>query len=441
MRRPRRELVAVWGAVLFALALLTPVLSPFASGASSPGPSSQSVVIGSIPLPASGQGLALDGANGDVYLSIMSNPNQNGSVRVISGANNTVVGAAPVGWEPGEPVIDTASGNVYVSNFDPGCTPSYYCSPVPPPTVSVISGATNTVLATITTGGGPSGATFDPLNGNVYVLDDQGLAVISGMTNTLVSTVSLPPGAAEILVDRATGNLYVSDGQAECQCTGPNALTVVSGSTNNVTATIPIGSDVGPMLFDPVNQQIYVESAGAVAIVSGATNSMVGSLPSDTGQPSFVNGSGDVYFLQPGDPANVSVVSSASNTVIARYPVGTASGMTYDSGNGDLYTVSQFGTYVNVTSPGTHQQLQSVFLQNWNGVEETPVYDPGNGDLYVLTDRNVVVISGAAPIPSGPAAAPLITWTGVGIGLIVGVLLATAVVILSRGRRRRNAPP
>ena len=61
---------------------------------------------------------------------------------------------------PATPAVDSARGDVYVSNQFIGH---------PNGTVSVISGASNKVVATVTVGNFPVTGAFDPLNGRVYV--------------------------------------------------------------------------------------------------------------------------------------------------------------------------------------------------------------------------------------------------------------------------------
>ena len=103
-------------------------------------------------------------------------------------------------------------------------------------TVSVISGQTNTVTATIPVGN-PQGMAVNPLTGGVYVtnFNDGTMSVISGQTNTVTATIpvgSLPISAA---VNPLTGDVYVTN-------FNDGTMSVISGRTNTVTATIGVGA-------------------------------------------------------------------------------------------------------------------------------------------------------------------------------------------------------
>jgi YVTN family beta-propeller protein len=65
--------------------------------------------------------------------------------------------------------VSPLSGDVYVTNIKNG-------------TVSVISGRTGTVTATIPVGNGPVGVAVNPLTGAVYIasIGDSTVSVISG---------------------------------------------------------------------------------------------------------------------------------------------------------------------------------------------------------------------------------------------------------------------
>jgi len=78
--------------------------------------------------------------------------------------------------------------------------------------VSVISGATNAVVATVTVGNLPLPPVFNPMNGDIYVPLDENrtLSIISGATNTVIATIpidsypSYPPA-----FDPLNGDVYV----------------------------------------------------------------------------------------------------------------------------------------------------------------------------------------------------------------------------------------
>jgi len=129
------------------------------------------VGVGDVPL-----GLACDSGKGEVFVA-----NSNGTnVSVISDATNALVAnvrveAEPTGHEAGTRLLgiayDPSKGEVFVANNG-----DYL-----PNTVSVISDATNTVVATVNVGYGPAGVVYDSGKGEVFVANsgDNTVSVIS----------------------------------------------------------------------------------------------------------------------------------------------------------------------------------------------------------------------------------------------------------------------
>jgi len=113
-------------------------------------------------------GIAYDPSNGYIYVTDYGSY----SVSVIDGATNTVIATIPVGTEPEGVAYDPSNGYIYVANFGSD-------------TVSVIDGATNTVIATIPVGYGPEGIAYDPSNGYIYVTN-----YVSGTVSIISTSVS-----------------------------------------------------------------------------------------------------------------------------------------------------------------------------------------------------------------------------------------------------------
>src|SRR5215470_10591626 len=83
-----------------------------------------------------------------------------------------------VGRGPFGAAVNPRTNTIYVTNSHAG-------------TVSVINGATNTVVATIPVGNNPLGAGVDPATNTIYVSNgfSSRVSVISGQTNTVVATI------------------------------------------------------------------------------------------------------------------------------------------------------------------------------------------------------------------------------------------------------------
>ncbi len=347
-------------------------------------------VIAQVGVGSTPQFAAYDSGNGDVYVA---NTGAN-TVSVISGATNTVVGAPiTVGTNPIGVAYDSGNGDVYVANNGAG-------------TVSVISGATNAVVATVAVGTFPIGVGYDSGNGDVYVANYGAgtVSVISGATNAVVATVTVGSGPNGVGYDSGNGDVYVAN-------YGAGTVSVIStllgvGPSLANLRGIPGGGAIGPsvavgtypyfMAFDPDNGDVYVANYGpsTVSVISGVTNAVVATVTVGTNPigVAYDSGNGDVYVANDGSN-NVSVIAGVTNTVVATVPVGTTPiGVAYDSGNGDVYVVNYGANTVSVISGVTNAVVVTVPVgTNPYGV----AYDSGNGDVYVANEgaNTVSVIS------------------------------------------------
>src|SRR5208283_338954 len=85
----------------------------------------------------------------------------------------------PMGIGPQGAALDSQNGNLYVANY--------------PNSVSVISGTTNQVIATIGVGADPLTVAFDSQNGNLYVTnyESNSVTVINGTTNQVIDSIAI----------------------------------------------------------------------------------------------------------------------------------------------------------------------------------------------------------------------------------------------------------
>jgi len=236
-------------------------------------------------------GVAYDSSNGDVYVANWGAA----TVVVISGATNSVIAniATPVVGpvdNAGNIAFDSANGNIYV--IDQDVNPGEYGY------VAVISGSSNKVLANIAL---PRGTysflerlAFDSANGDLYLTNDcapnacsgsnsSSVLVISGSTNSFIASVTLPansyPGG--IAYDSANGDVYVIKNFVND--TSSSSVLVISGSTNSVIAdtALPKNSFPSVVVFDPANGNLYVATRGGplgnVYEISGSSNTIMGS--------------------------------------------------------------------------------------------------------------------------------------------------------------------
>jgi YVTN family beta-propeller protein len=176
---------------------------------------------------------------------------------VISGATNSLVANVVVSDGPETPVVDPANGDIYMPNVEGN-------------TVSVISGATNAVIATAPVGDQPFQALFNPMNGDIYVPSltqdycgagvchiNSTLSIISGATNTVVATVPLCMDPTGTIVDSANGDVYVS-----CQ-DGTNWVVSSTTLQSSTTSTQQLG-EILPDCGTPFNTLLNPAPKGTV---------------------------------------------------------------------------------------------------------------------------------------------------------------------------------
>ena len=285
---------------------------------------------------------AFDSTNGYIYVTDFDS----NSVTVINGATNSVVSTIPVGSGVSADAFDPSNGYIYASNFGSN-------------SISVINGATNTVVSTISMGTCPSGVVFDPSNGYIYAMEwsADSVAVINGATNTVVSTIPVGTNPYEAAVDLSNGYLYVTND-------GSNSISVINGATNSVISTIPVGTEPFADTFDPSNGYIYASNYGSnsISVINGATNSVVSTIPvgngpfADTFDPS--NGYIYVTIVQ---SDSVTVINGATNSVVSTIPVGTdPQGAVFDSSNGYIYITNLKSGSVSIISTSSPVTLYSI---------------------------------------------------------------------------------
>jgi DNA-binding beta-propeller fold protein YncE len=342
---------------------------------SGPG-SGVNAIVASVPTGTSPQTPTVDPENGDVYVP---NGGKGGSgVDVIDPVNDSVVASLPAsGGNPQLPAYDDLTNTLYVSNSAGD-------------TVDVISGATNTIAASVVVQADPAAAVFDPWDGEVYVPDPytDNLSVISG---TLVTaTIPLGVNVSAGTFDPGNGDLYFP---AE-----NGTLLVFSPLADSVIAAVPIVAGAEIPVYDPANGDIYVGSTPSgsigtggsgpsnVTVVSGATNSKVGVIQvrgADHVPPVVDPATGDLYVVNT-MAHGLDIVSGATNAVIGEVLLSgpPTAGIVYDSANGDLYVPGSaaVGASLSVVSTVRGVVVTTIPL---GGPAKAPAYDPATGELFV----------------------------------------------------------
>ena len=244
-------------------------------------------------------------------------------VSVINGATNTVLSPITVGLNPQGLAVNTKTNMIYVANT--GGAGFFGCDSTPSYTVSVIDGATNNVVNTVAVGLGPAGVAVNPRTNKIYVTVNGGcctsgntVAVIDGSTNTVVNTIAVADDPFLIAANPRTNLVYVTHA-------GVDQITVIDGSTDTVKATFSIGSEARAIAFDSNGHFLYVaaRNINQLAVVNASNNTVVQYIPVGRRPHGVVfnPANGRIYVTNRND-GTVSVIDSSTRTVVATVPVG-----------------------------------------------------------------------------------------------------------------------
>ena len=330
--------------------------------------------------------LAYDPSNGCIYTANFGSA----SVSVISGATNSVIATINVGSGPAGIAYDSANGYLYTANDATA-------------NVSVINGATNTVIANPSLGSGnPYGIAYDSANGYLYVtnpgIGSGEVQYILGATNALAGSILVPGNPVGIAYDPGNGDLYVASNVGR-------TVEVLSGTSTSVAESIHVPEAPNGVAYGPANQAIYVLGSGVTYVPVISTMLSVGPaqayLRGNYVYPLPAHATGGIgvgtepavaaydpdngeLFVPDFGSAQVSVVDGNTGAVVATIPVDdTPYQAVFDSENGYVYVTHPLYGNVSVINPATDQVVDRITgLPNARAI----VFDPLNGDLLVSDD-------------------------------------------------------
>jgi YVTN family beta-propeller protein len=279
-----------------------------------------------IPLTSIPDGVAVDPVTDTAYVTVRGTSGSDGDVVVIDLAKDSIAATIPVGQYPTGIAVDPDTDVIYAIN---------YLSD----TVSVVSGASNSVTGTIT--GVTSrtkalnGIAVDPATNLVYVGVEPGsVAVISGATDAVTDTITGSGGFPEaVAVNPVTDTVYAAFGAFE-----PHTVLVISGATDSVTDTISPGSTPSSVAVDPATNTFYVGN-GEVTAYSGATNGVTGSVDAGGGVGLAVNPDTGIVCTTPLAGADAYLLNGTATAVTSTIPL-TVPGWTAVDPDTDTFVVT-----------------------------------------------------------------------------------------------------
>lgn len=255
-------------------------------------------------------GLAVNSSTSRIYVANSVSDN----VSVIDGASSTVIATIPAGRTPRDVAVNSKTNMVYVANSGSS-------------EVTVIDGGSNEVIATVAVGKEPWGIAADPSTDRVFVSNRRSdtLSVIDGRYNRVIRTMSVQDLPAGVAVDPDTSRVYVAS-------SGSGHLEVIDGVSNLpvITLSLPGGSPVAAwdVAVDSNSNRVYVATStaeardaggGTVLVIDASDYSLIGSIavPSPAEALAVDSASGRIYVGSNSDErmwaidAHTNVVTSA----------------------------------------------------------------------------------------------------------------------------------
>lgn len=267
--------------------------------------------------------------------------NDLGNISAIDTQTKQVIATVPVGLDPWGLAVTPDGSKVYVAVGNSNI-------------VAVFNTTTNSVATDIPVGKGPQGVAVSPDGSKVFVSNfvSGTVSVISTVTNTVVATIDVGNTPEGVAISPDGAKAYITNFGF-----GPSVasyLSIIDTATNQITATIsPIGGGEG----------------------GGVGDSPFGVVVSPDGSKVYVTNFG-CCAPPPGQPGTVSVVSTATNTVVDTITVGFAPlGISITPDGRRVYVANDIA-YPHVPNAGTVSVIDTStdkVIDTITGVGEGPI--------------------------------------------------------------------
>jgi YVTN family beta-propeller protein len=265
----------------------------------------------------------------------------------------------------------------------------------------------------------PYGIAYNSANNNMYVANfgSSTVSVISGSTDSVIATILV--GRLPIWIAYAPPNnkLYVTN-------LGSNDVYVINGATNKVIKNIPVGNAPYGIAYNPSNNNVYVANIadGTVSVINTSTDTVVTTIellnivspaPSTVDPISLAYYSANGGAMYVGATGQVSVINTATNADVkdSRMPPpdqdSQAGGLAYNSNNNQIYVAAFQSNRVVRINPNTNDFEGTAIPVGMSPIDI--VYNRTNKNMYVTNaGSNTVSVIGPtnsviATIQTGPA--------------------------------------
>jgi YVTN family beta-propeller protein len=200
--------------------------------------------------------------------------------------------------------------------------------------VTVIDGATNKVISTLSIPIGNGAIAVNPNTNRIYVgSSSDAITVIDGSSDVVIATISLnyssPTVAWNLAVNPGTNKVYVDNYNFQ---TGNTPISIIDGSSNSVIGSITQAPHCGldGMVVNPVKNILYGVDCPTVDVWNLGTNVLAATIRINNVGPWGIDvnpNTNTVYVGERGFDVekNVVVIDGSTNTIVTQINTGVDS--------------------------------------------------------------------------------------------------------------------
>jgi YVTN family beta-propeller protein len=327
-----------------------------------------------------------------------------GNVSVVNTLTNRVTTTFPVTRQPDGFALDGRNGDLYISDYAGN-------------KVSVVNTSSFAVVGSILLGALPYNMAYDTANGDLYVadLESSQLIVVNGSTDHVTGYIPLGATPYGIVYDPITRDIYVDNFYA-------GNVSVISGGTNTLVGYLPAGVNPWGIAYDGANHDLYVTNVGSnnITILSPALGVVVRSLNFTTPPGAIAyDPKSSTLFVGEYDVGNVSVLNATSNKLIRNTTTGSEPyTISIDPGTGHAFVGNYASDNVTVLGPRGQELGRSVtvgvgvFGSAFNPVDGNVYVASFTSDLLSVINSTTATGVGGYPVGTGPVAVAVDPTTG-----------------------------
>jgi YVTN family beta-propeller protein len=255
------------------------------------------------------------------------------------------IGTGPFGVSPQSVAVNPANGCVYIANFDSN-------------DVTVLDGESHRVLATVSVGDQPIAIAVNWYHEKIYVanLGSNDVSVIDARFHQLLGTIPVGWQPTGIAVEPFGDEVYVS-------CFLSSSVDVIDGLNGVVVRSIPTGGFPAGMVFAGrlYVANFGGSSISVISLVSHQEIARIPT--SNFPEHLALNDTGTRIYVTYYDTNKVDVFNAQTYAPVASIPITNSGGshpLAMNGVTGTLYVADQWGDRVEIINAATHQVTASV---------------------------------------------------------------------------------